>query len=65
MKFKMWSNENGDDLATEVNQFLEEHPDIDIVDYKMTTSYYQRNYYKNDFVSVPQYQVGLFYKGLG
>ena len=33
MKFKMWSNENGDDLETEVNQFLDEHPDIDIVSY--------------------------------
>lgn len=62
MKFKMWSNENGDDLATEVNQFLDEHPDIDIVDCKMTTSYYQRNYSRDDIVSEPQYQVGLFYK---
>lgn len=61
MKFKMWSNENGDDLATQVNQFLDEHPDINIVDYKMTTSYYQRNY-GDSLVSVPQYQVGLFYK---
>ena len=33
MKFKMWSNENGDDLATQVNQFLDENPDIDIVGY--------------------------------
>ena len=61
MKFKMWSNENGDDLATEVNQFLDEHPDINIVDYKMTTSYYQCNY-GDSLVSEPQYQVGLFYK---